>query len=74
MVAEVYLLNHINQLIRAYMENIYVFSFVALLLFGGSAQADRQLANRNGCMSCHADTEADITPSNATTDNALPGQ
>ena len=56
------------------MENIYVFSFVALLLFGGSAQADRQLANRNGCMSCHADTEADITPSNATTDNALPGQ
>ena len=41
------------------MKNIYVFSFVALLLFGGSAQADRQLANRNGCMSCHADTEFD---------------
>ena len=41
------------------MKNVYVFCLSALLLFTGSAQADRQLANRNGCMSCHADTEFD---------------
>ena len=41
------------------MKNTYVFFFSVLLLFAGSAQADRQLANRNGCMSCHADTEYD---------------
>jgi cytochrome c551/c552 len=41
------------------MKNIYVFSFTVLVLFGNSAQANRQLANRNGCMNCHADTEFD---------------
>lgn len=41
------------------MKIIYIIFFAALFLFEGSAQANRQLANRNGCMACHADTELD---------------
>lgn len=40
-------------------KNIYALAFVAILLATSSAQAGRQLASRNGCMSCHADTEFD---------------
>jgi cytochrome c551/c552 len=41
------------------MKIIYVFSFAVFLLFGNTCQANRQLANRNGCMNCHADTNYD---------------
>jgi len=41
------------------MKIIYVFSFAVFLLFGNTCQANRQLAHRNGCMSCHADTNYD---------------
>ncbi len=39
------------------MKIIYVFSITVFLLFGNTCQANRQLAHRNGCMSCHADTK-----------------
>lgn len=44
------------------MKFAYLLFLTALLLFQGSAQANRQLANRNGCMSCHGDTEFDAPP------------
>lgn len=33
-----------------------------LVLITSTAHANRQLAVRNGCMSCHADTELDAPP------------
>ena len=44
------------------MKSIYVLVFAAVMLFTNSAQANRQLAVRNGCMGCHADTEYDAPP------------
>ena len=36
--------------------------FIASLLLANASYADRQLAVRNGCMGCHADTEYDAPP------------
>ncbi len=33
--------------------------FIALMLLTSTSYANRQLAVRNGCMGCHADTEYD---------------
>ncbi|MBU3608571.1 c-type cytochrome [Polynucleobacter nymphae] len=41
------------------MKSFYFFTLALLLLITGNAHADRQLAIRNGCMSCHADTDLD---------------
>ena len=38
---------------------VLTLTFVSLLLATSSAQANRQLASRNGCMNCHADTKYD---------------
>ena len=44
------------------MKNIFAVAFIFSLLVPNLAYADRQLAIRNGCMSCHADTEMDAPP------------
>ena len=44
------------------MKMIHFFTLSALLLATASAQANHQLAVRNGCMACHADTEYDAPP------------
>ena len=44
------------------MKNRYAIALVVLLCISGSSQANRQLASRNGCMGCHADTEFDAPP------------
>ncbi len=44
------------------MNRIYTLTLAALLLATSTAHANRQLAVRNGCMSCHADTELDAPP------------
>ena len=44
------------------MKKIQIITLSILLLAMSSAQANRQLAVRNGCMSCHADTEYDAPP------------
>jgi len=41
------------------MKNIFALAFIFSLLLPNLAYANRQLAMRNGCMSCHADTEMD---------------
>ena len=44
------------------MKNIFALAFIFSLLLPNLAYANRQLAMRNGCMSCHADTEMDAPP------------
>ena len=44
------------------MKNVFVLAFIFTLLLPNLAFANRQLAMRNGCMSCHADTEMDGPP------------
>jgi cytochrome c551/c552 len=44
------------------MKNIVALAFIFSLLPPNLAYANRQLAMRNGCMSCHADTEMDAPP------------
>ena len=44
------------------MRNIFALAFIFSLLLPNLAYANRQLAMRNGCMSCHADTEMDAPP------------
>lgn len=39
--------------------HVLTLTFILLLIATGSAQANRQLASRNGCMNCHADTKYD---------------
>ena len=39
--------------------NALTLTFISLLLVTSSAEANRQLASRSGCMNCHADTEYD---------------
>ena len=39
--------------------DLLVLALTTLLLATSSAQANRQLASRNGCMNCHADTKYD---------------
>ena len=39
-----------------------IFILIALLLLTSVSYANRQLAVRNGCMGCHADTEYDAPP------------
>jgi len=41
------------------VKTIYTLAFVVLILAANTAHANRQLAVRNGCMGCHADTEYD---------------
>jgi cytochrome c551/c552 len=41
------------------MKNIYALAFSVLILAANTANANRQLAVRNGCMGCHANTEYD---------------
>ena len=44
------------------MKKIQIIALSILLLTMSSVQANRQLAVRNGCMGCHADTEYDAPP------------
>lgn len=44
------------------MKVLSISLLTLLFLFQGTAQANRQLASRNGCMGCHADTEFDAPP------------
>lgn len=44
------------------MKSVHALLLAFLLLIPEIAHADRQLAVRNGCMSCHADTELDAPP------------
>ena len=44
------------------MKSAYTLLLTLLLLITGTSHANRQLAVRNGCMSCHADTELDAPP------------
>jgi cytochrome c551/c552 len=44
------------------MKIIQIWALSILLLTMSSAQANRQLAVRNGCMGCHADAEYDAPP------------
>jgi len=41
------------------MKKLCTITFTVLLLITHSAQANRDLASRNGCMGCHANTEFD---------------
>ena len=41
------------------VKKIYALAFAVLALTANIANANRQLAVRNGCMGCHADTEYD---------------
>jgi cytochrome c551/c552 len=41
------------------VKKIYALAFAVLGLTANIANANRQLAVRNGCMGCHADTEYD---------------
>ena len=44
------------------MKKIQIISLSILLLAMSSVHANRQLAVRNGCMGCHADTAYDAPP------------
>lgn len=39
------------------INSVLILTVASLLFATSSAQANRQLASRNGCMSCHADTK-----------------
>ena len=41
------------------IRSVLTLTFVSLLVVTSTAQANRQLASRNGCMGCHADTKYD---------------
>ena len=44
------------------MKNLFTLVVIFWLSLPSLAYANRQLAMRNGCMSCHADTEMDAPP------------
>ncbi len=44
------------------MKNLFALVVIFSLSLPNLAHANRQLAMRNGCMSCHADTEMDAPP------------
>ena len=48
-----------NYQIGINMKNLCAFTLTALLFVTNSAYANRDLAARNGCMGCHADTKFD---------------
>ena len=53
---------HVATRLDLAMKSIYALLLTSLLFISGTAHANRQLAVRNGCMSCHADTELDAPP------------